>query len=85
MAHDLYKDGDADLPEAILDRNGQVVLGMCKICHKGEIELSEPCVKGGDPDWSTKCENCDAVPTVHPVKLCGPCCFGEAETANGNW
>jgi hypothetical protein len=42
--HDLYKDGDAGLPEAILDRNGQVVLGLCKRCRRGEADLVEPCV-----------------------------------------
>lgn len=42
--HDLYKDGDAGLPSSILDANGQVVLGLCKRCGRGEVELSEPCV-----------------------------------------
>ncbi|MNH19235.1 hypothetical protein D3C81_441920 [compost metagenome] len=41
--------------------------------------------KDGDKDWTKPCENCDAVPTVHPFGLCGPCCFGEADTINGNW
>jgi hypothetical protein len=33
-----------------------------------------------------KCESCEAK-TVLEAKtgLCGPCCFGEADTANGNW
>ena len=39
----------------------------------------------GAPDWSRKCENCGATPVVPEVGLCGPCCFGEAETVNGNW
>ena len=42
-------------------------------------------LQDGDKDWSRKCENCEEVPTVHPTGLCGPCCFGEAETAGGNW
>ncbi len=42
-------------------------------------------LKDGDKDYDTPCGNCDAVPTVHPFQLCGPCCFGEAETINGNW
>lgn len=41
--HDLYKDGDPDAPDSIKDRNGEVVLGLCKACGRGEIELSEPC------------------------------------------
>ena len=39
----------------------------------------------GGKDYDTPCGNCDAVPTVNPTALCGPCCFGEADTANGNW
>ena len=42
-AHDLYKDGDADAPDSIKDRNGQVVLGLCRKCGRAESELSEPC------------------------------------------
>lgn len=36
-------------------------------------------------DYRTQCLVCGATPTVHPLELCGPCCFGEAETINGNW
>lgn len=39
MAHDLYEDGDKDIPPVICDSNGQVVLGLCKKCGKGESEL----------------------------------------------
>lgn len=43
--HVLYQDGDKDIPKAILDSNGQVVLGMCKVCRRAESELNnyEPC------------------------------------------
>ena len=37
------------------------------------------------PDWSSKCEVCGAKPVVPLTGLCGPCTFGEAETADGNW
>jgi hypothetical protein len=37
------------------------------------------------PDWSQQCEVCEATPIVPLTGLCGPCTFGEAETANGNW
>jgi hypothetical protein len=37
------------------------------------------------PDWETKCINCGEVPTVPATELCGPCTFGEADTAGGNW
>lgn len=36
-------------------------------------------------NWQTRCDVCDAVPTVGATGLCGPCCWGEAETINGNW
>lgn len=33
-----------------------------------------------------KCESCGyKTCLVEEVGLCGPCCFGEAKTANGNW
>lgn len=36
-------------------------------------------------NWTIKCENCQQVPTVGKSRLCGPCYFGEADTANGEW
>lgn len=42
-------------------------------------------VKDGGKNWNVPCENCGELPTVHPTGLCGPCCFGEAETYGGNW
>ena len=42
-------------------------------------------MKGGDKNWHTSCMICGQLPTVHPVGLCGPCCFGEADTIGGNW
>ena len=38
-AHILYETADKDRPEQICDRNGEVVLGLCKVCGKAEIEL----------------------------------------------
>lgn len=37
------------------------------------------------PNWSYECEVCGATPVVPATGLCGPCTFGEAETAGGNW
>lgn len=42
-AHDLYKDGDEDIPDVICDSNGQVVLGLCKVCNRAEVDLEQPC------------------------------------------
>lgn len=40
----LYKTRDPDAPETIKDRNGEVVLGLCRKCGRAEVELDEPCV-----------------------------------------
>lgn len=33
-----------------------------------------------------ECESCGQTTVlVAEVSLCGPCCFGEASTLNGNW
>ena len=37
------------------------------------------------PDWTGECENCGQSPIVPSTGMCGPCSFGEAATANGNW
>lgn len=37
--HILYTNEDADAPRSIKDRNGDVVLDMCKICYAAENEL----------------------------------------------
>lgn len=37
------------------------------------------------PDWTAECENCGQSPVVPATGLCGPCTFGEADTAGGNW
>jgi hypothetical protein len=39
----------------------------------------------GRPDWTRKCQTCGATPIVPETGLCGPCTFGEAGTAGGNW
>lgn len=42
-SHDLYKNGDPDIPDSLLDRNGDVCLDQCKNCGKAESELSDRC------------------------------------------
>jgi hypothetical protein len=37
------------------------------------------------PDWSRTCSVCGSRPDVPLTGMCGPCTFGEAETAGGNW
>lgn len=41
--HDCYETGDPGAPDAILDSNGEVVLGLCRRCGRAESELNEPC------------------------------------------
>jgi hypothetical protein len=41
--HDLYKTGDDDAPDVIKDWNGEVVLALCRRCHKAEIDLVLRC------------------------------------------
>jgi hypothetical protein len=42
--HELYESGDDDCPGEILDANGEVCLGQCRICGKAESDLDGPCV-----------------------------------------
>jgi hypothetical protein len=43
LAHILYETGDLDAPEPIKDGNGEVVLGLCRVCGRGEVELEGAC------------------------------------------
>ena len=38
-----------------------------------------------EPDWQEKCAVCGALPTLPLTGMCGPCTFGEADSAGGNW
>jgi CO dehydrogenase/acetyl-CoA synthase alpha subunit len=38
-----------------------------------------------EPDWRGTCKACGASPIVPITGMCGPCTFGEADTAGGNW
>lgn len=38
-----------------------------------------------EPDWTRKCEICGQTPILPVTGMCGPCTFGEADTAGGNW
>lgn len=46
---------------------------------------TNPNAPSTEPNWDVPCQVCDELPTVGDLELCGPCCFGEAETAGGNW
>ena len=36
-------------------------------------------------NFTEQCSVCGESPTVTATGLCGPCTFGEAKTAGGNW
>ena len=61
MEHILYKTEDADAPDVIRDANGEVVLGLCRICGKAEVELAEPC-----SPWRP----IETAPTMQQILLC---------------
>lgn len=41
--HNLYETGDSDAPRSIKDRNGAVVLELCRTCGQAEIDLDNDC------------------------------------------
>ncbi len=45
------------------------------------LTSDDPDVK---PDHSRQCQ-CGASPILPLTGMCGPCTFGEVETAGGNW
>ena len=40
MEHILYETDEPDALECIKDRNGEVVLALCRICLRGELPRS---------------------------------------------
>lgn len=38
-----------------------------------------------EPNYDVECDVCSCTPTVGNLGLCGPCCFGDSSTVNGNW
>lgn len=50
---------------------------------RGPIQKGE--IARGEANWSKACKVCGGKPVVAGTELCGPCCFGEAGTAGGEW
>lgn len=48
-------------------------------------EQRSPDDEGIEPDWDRDCIVCGQTPVVPLTGMCGPCTFGESETAGGNW
>ena len=66
-------------------RRKQVPLDELPPIKLGEPAPAQPRAPEVEPDWSGRCEVCDASPIVPVTGMCGPCTFGEAATAGGNW
>jgi hypothetical protein len=64
-------------------------LGKCyrpvPIAFREERDRNEMRPEDIEPDWKKKCLSCGGLPTLPLTGLCGPCTFGEADTAGGNW
>lgn len=43
VKHQLREKGDPGLPDVLTDRNGDIALGMCKVCGQAEAELADSC------------------------------------------
>lgn len=54
--HTLFQDGDVNIPKVIQDQNGQVALGMCKLCGAAESDLIQykSCEEYMAPEGFTK-------------------------------
>lgn len=53
--------------------------------HKLADPTKKEAAGAGEPDWTGHCEVCGESPIVPETGLCGPCTFGEASTAGGDW
>lgn len=51
-------------------------------CGKTAVKVVQ---KESRANWNKKCGVCGQLPTVPETGMCGPCTFGEADTAVGNW
>lgn len=67
-----------DIPE------DEPATGICKDPTDDEWECDD-CNDYFHKDYSRGCQVCGCKPVVKGIGLCGPCTFGEAETADGNW
>ena len=61
--------------------------GLCQHCgtNKVPVKGAHICNYCASPDWTRGCETCNEKPVVRITGMCGPCTFGEADTAGGNW
>ncbi len=77
-------------PKDLKKRLAYLGTRLCPACYQAKIKREQAPSEAETRDafkknWKKKCVSCGAKPTVGNTDLCGPCCFGEAETAGGNW
>ena len=66
-------------PALVADATGAASVSA----HSGDGQAQEDDAFAAD--WTRRCQVCSATPVVNATGLCGPCTFGEADTAGGNW
>ena len=82
------------LPASALNSTGKAIASSRHLQNgtpcgpKGFLTMPEPSPTNTSepdpddtPDYETACDVCEALQTG----MCGPCTFGEAATAGGNW
>lgn len=91
-AHELYTDADKDRPDVICDSNGQVTLGLCKVCGRGEAELEGPCpgTRGVALDavplpTTAESDECEAAWVAYRKRLNKTVRDGEHESFRAAW
>lgn len=84
FVHTLFKAGDIGVPINITDANGNVVIGLCRVCFRTGDLLKEPCVIGEIPqsmrDHLHRAGVEEGATTGVPEHIyCEPKCVGAAE------
>lgn len=66
-----------------VDAHDEAAAAMRKLNHRATGRKEDRL--DAEPDYSGSCEVCGESPIVPATGMCGPCTFGEADTAGGNW
>lgn len=82
--HDLYQDGDANVPDSIKDQNGHVALDLCKRCGRAEVDLDTPCVAHGDQPASALLD-LEAFPPVPTPELLREAGLFDTPAGHAQW
>ena len=64
--HVLYEKDDADAPDSIKDRNGDITLALCRNCGRAESDLAQPC-------FGIPCEDCPPADYPTDKTRCAEC------------